>query len=128
MVAPRDPTTIAFAGAQAMVDAIWMDMDLRYPPAVERLPRHATATLASANRLTIYLSGQTPCWCLLHELAHAMTATADGHSDGHGPDFMGVYVRLLVRYLRLSEADLLGSLYSAGIRVAPAARPVFLDL
>ena len=56
-----------------------------------------------------------------------MTATENGHSDGHGPDFMGVYVRLLVRYLRLNEADLLGSLHSAGISVAREARPVFLD-
>ena len=116
MVAPRDPTTIALSGAQAVVDAIWADMDLRYPPAVERLPRHATATLASASRLTIDLSDQTPCWCLLHEIAHAMTATEDGHSDGHGPDFMGVYVRLLVRYLRLNEADLLSPSYSAHSR------------
>jgi hypothetical protein len=29
-VALRDRTTIAFASAQAMVDAIWADMDLRY--------------------------------------------------------------------------------------------------
>jgi len=34
-------------------------------------------------------------WCLLHELAHAMTSHVDGRSDGHGPLFMGVYVNLL---------------------------------
>ena len=126
-MAPRDRTTIAFATAQAMVDAIWSDMDLRYPPAVERLPRHATATLASANRLSLCLPARTPAWCLLHEIAHAMSTTDDGRSDGHGPVFMGLYVRLLVRYLRLDEAWLLASLQDAGISIERDACPVFLD-
>ena len=33
-VAPRDPSSIAFAQAQGMVDAIWADMGLRFPPKV----------------------------------------------------------------------------------------------
>lgn len=127
MVGPRDPTVVPFVAAQAMVDAIWADMELRYPPAVERLSPHATATLASANRLSIFLPERTPSWCLLHEIAHAMTSTQDGRSDGHGPAFMGVYVRLLVRYLRLDEADLLRSLAQAGIDVKRDARPAFVD-
>jgi hypothetical protein len=110
-----------------MVDAIWSEMDLRYPPAVERLPRHATATLASADRLSLCLPAQTPSWCLLHEIAHAMSTTDDGCSDGHGPVFMGLYVRLLVRYLRLDEAWLLASLRDSAIAIERDARPVFLD-
>ena len=126
-MAPRDRTTIAFASAGDMVDAIWSDMDLRHPPAVERLPRHATATLASANRLSLFLPDRLPAWCLLHEIAHAMSTTIEGCSDGHGPIFMGLYVRMLVRYLRLDEAGLLASLQAAGITIARDARPVFLD-
>ena len=126
-MAPRDRTTIAFASAQGMVDAIWSDMGLRHPPAVERLSRHATATLASADRLSLCLPALTPAWCLLHEIAHAMSTTHDRHSDGHGPLFMGLYVRLLVRYLRLDEAWLLASLREAGISVERDACPVFLD-
>jgi hypothetical protein len=127
VVAPRDPTTLPFPRAQATVDAIWSDMGLEFPPSVERLARHATATIASADRLSLFLPEQTQCWCLLHEIAHAMTATMDGRSDGHGPIFMGIYVRLLVRYLRLDEAELLGSLRKSGIRIASDARAVFVD-
>lgn len=127
VVAPRDPTTIAFAGAQAMVCAIWADMGLLYPPKVENLPRQAKATVASANRLALFLPAQTPAWCLLHELAHAMSSTEDGSSDGHGPIFMGLYAKLLVRYLRLDESWLAASLREAGIAFDPAARPIFLD-
>jgi hypothetical protein len=98
-VAPRDPTTLPFSAAQAAIDAIWSDMGLRYPPAVARLPRQARSLLARADRLSVLLADLTPSWCLLHELAHAMTSHADGRSDGHGPQFMGIYVQLVPRQL-----------------------------
>jgi hypothetical protein len=126
-VAPCDPTILLFPDAQAVVDAIWSDMGLRYPPAVAPLPRQASATIASANRLSIMLGDQTPSWCVLHELAHAMTSHADGRSDGHGPIFMGVYVRLIERYLRLDPQVLMDSLQDAGIAIARNAQPVFVD-
>jgi hypothetical protein len=113
--------------AQAVVDAIWSDMGLRYPPAVAPLSRKATATVARANRLSILLADRTPSWCVLHELAHAMTSHADGRSDGHGPLFMGVYLQLIVRYLRLDPGILIDSLRDAGIKITRDARPVFVD-
>jgi hypothetical protein len=127
VVAPHRQTELPFATAQGMVVAIWSDMGLRYPPAVEPLPPRATATLPRANRLSVLLPPRTPCWCLLHELAHAMTSTEDGRSDGQGPAFMGVYVRLLARYLRLDPAGLVRSAADAGIAVSADARPVFVD-
>jgi len=127
VVAPHDPTDLPFAAAAGMIDAIWSDMGLRYPPAVEPLPPQATATLARANRLSVLLPPRTPSWCLLHELAHAMTSTADGRSDGHGPAFMGIYVGLLARYLRLDPAALIRSAADAGIAVDADAHPVFID-
>lgn len=126
-MAPCDPTVLTLAAAQGVVDAIWSDMGLRYPPAVARLSRRATRTIACANRLSIWLADPTPSWCVLHELAHAMTSEADGRSDGHGARFMGVYVRLLTRYLRLDAPILTGSLRAAGIAIAEDARPVFVD-
>jgi hypothetical protein len=56
-----------------------------------------------------------------------MSTTDNGRSDGHGPVFMGLYVRLLVRYLRLDEAWLLASLRDDGIRIERYAYPVFVD-
>jgi hypothetical protein len=110
-----------------MVNAIWADLGLLYPPSVQRLPRQARRTVASANRLALFLPDETPEWCLLHELAHAMSTTEDGRSDGHGPIFVGLYVQLLVRYMRLDQATLLASLGTAHIDVARGARPVFVD-
>ena len=126
-MAPSDPTTLRFPAAQAMVDAIWSDMGLRYPPAVAPLSSRATATMARADRLSILLADRTPAWCVLHELAHAMTSHADGRSDGHGPLFMGVYLQLIVRYLRLDQRMLIDSLHDAGIVITRDAQPVFID-
>ena len=126
-VAPCDPTTLPFAAAQAVVDAIWSDMGLRYPPAVGRLSPQASATIARADRLSILLADRTPSWCVLHELAHAMTSTHDGRSDGHGPKFVGIYAQLLMRYLRVAADALITSLHAAGIDLDMQAKPVFID-
>ena len=40
-VAPYDTTSISFAQAQGMVNAIWTEMGLRFPPKIECLPRLA---------------------------------------------------------------------------------------
>jgi hypothetical protein len=97
------------------------------PPAVEPLPRQPSATLASATRLSIFLPAKTPSWCLLHELAHAMTSDVDANSDGHGPIFMGVYLKLIARYLRLDPDRLLESAAVAGIAVTSDAKLILVD-
>jgi hypothetical protein len=127
VVAPRDPSRIPRAAAQGMVDAIWSEMGLRYPPVVMPLPAQARCRLADADRLTIRLPASVPSWCLLHELSHAMTTTHDGVSDGHGPAFVGIYVQLLVRYLRLDDAALRRDLAASGIALRDDARAVFVD-
>jgi len=41
---------------------------------------------------------------------------------------MGVYIRLIVRYLRLDLQILIDSLQDARIEIVRGARPVFVDL
>ncbi len=127
VIAPLDPSRVSFAAAQGMVDAIWADQDLRYPPRVEALPPQSRRCLGDATRLTIRLPPVFPSWLLLHELAHAMSSTHDGDSDGHGPVFVGLYVQLLRRYLRMPAVELISSLGREGIVLESDARPVFLD-
>jgi len=126
-IAPRDQTSIAFAQAQAMVDAIWADMRLRFPPKIERLPRQARCTVADATRLSIRLPQSIPSWLLLHELAHALSSTHEGRSDAHGPVFMGLYAQMLVRYLRVPVDVLAQSLAAASIEADLMAKPIFTD-
>jgi hypothetical protein len=126
-IAPRDASSIEFEHAQGMIDAIWAEMGLRFPPKVERLPRQTRSTVADASRLSIRLAGSSPSWCLLHELAHALSSTHDGRSDGHGPIFMGLYAQLLIRYLRVPFDALRQSLDAARIAADMQAKPVFID-
>jgi hypothetical protein len=128
VIAPRDPSFVSFPDVQGMVNAIWSEMGLRYPPKVEPLPKQATVTVATAARLSIRVSERTPAWCILHEIAHAMTTTAEGRSDGHGGEFMGIYLQLLVRYLRFDPAELSRSARNDGIEVTERAQPVFIDV
>ncbi len=125
-MAPRDNSFVDFAEAQGMVNAIWAEMGLLFPPKVEPLPKQAKATVACANRLAIYLPARTPSWCLFHEIAHAMTSTVDGHSDGHGKSFVGIYVKLLARFLRFDAAELARSLQGESIEVDSNAIPMFI--
>ena len=126
-VGPRDPTVVAFPAAQAFVDAIWADQGLLHPPAVVRLSRRNTTAQAMADRLSVHIRDTCPSWVLLHELAHSMTTAHDGKGDGHGPRFMGVYARMLERYLRIPMAETVASLPGAMIGIDPGARPSFLD-
>ncbi|WP_159995935.1 hypothetical protein [Roseomonas sp. 18066] len=127
VIAPHGGGLVAFAAAQPMVDALWAELGLRFPPKVEPLPPQARRRMADADRLRLRLPLECPPWVLLHELAHCLTSTAEGFSDGHGADFMGLYLQLLTRYLRLDRDTLLASLRAAGIAVNPEARPSFLD-
>jgi hypothetical protein len=126
-VAPRDRSRVPFARLQALVDHVWAAEGLSFPPRVRPLPKQARATVARATRLAVEAPPELPSWVLLHELAHAMTSTAEGENDGHGPRFVGLYLRLLVRHARMPEEELARSLRAAGIAFAPHARPVFLD-
>ena len=127
VVVPHDRTTIPIAAAQAMVDAIWAEMALLYPPRVEALPSAVRRRLADADRLIIRLPAETPSWCLLHELAHAMTSEHDGSTDGHGASFMAIYVELLCRYMRFDAGYLKATAAEAGISVAATAKPSFVS-
>lgn len=126
VVAPRDTAPVPFDRLQALVDHVWAAEGLRFPPRVRPLPRQARRTVARATRLAIEAPAALPSWVLLHELAHAMTSTAEGESDGHGPAFVGLYLGLLVRHARMPREALVASLLAAGIGFEPDARPVFL--
>ncbi len=127
VIASSDRSVVPFSAAQGMVDAIWSELGVHYPPKVERLLRQSRRLQADGSRLRLRLPQTIPSWLLLHELAHALSSAQDGVSDGHGPDFMGLYVQLLDRYLRLPAAELIRSAAAARIAIHPDARPMFLD-
>ncbi|WP_372621455.1 hypothetical protein [Falsiroseomonas sp.] len=115
VVAPCDRSLVPFARLQPLVDHVWAEEGLRWPPRVRPLPRQARRTVARATRLAIEAPAELPSWVLLHEIAHALTADVEGNHAGHGPDFVAAYLRLLVRHARLDRAMLEATLTAAGI-------------
>ncbi len=91
VIAAHDPSFVSFSAAQGMVNAIWSEMGLSYPPKVESLPKHAKATVATATRLCIRLPNRLPSWCLLHEMPLAAEASRNLEAmwllRGLRPDF-----------------------------------------
>jgi hypothetical protein len=123
VVAPRDRSRVPFARLQSLVDHVWAEEGLRWPPRIRPLPRQARGTVARATRTAIEAPPELPSWVLLHEVAHALSSDVDGDHAGHGPDFVGLYLRLLVRHARLDRAVLEATLAEAGIPWTANARP-----
>lgn len=126
-VGKRDRSRLTVAQAAAMVPHIWRDMGLEHPPRVEAVAAHATRQQGAANRTSILFRDGAPSFVLLHELAHSMTCDVDGTSERHGPVYVGVYLTLLERYMRIDRTEALASLKAAGIKVDVNARPTILD-
>lgn len=59
------------------------------------------AAQGDATRLTVRFreDRSTPTWVIIHELAHSLTTDLELGSALHGPDFVGVYMRLLDRFI-----------------------------
>lgn len=100
-VAKLDSSRVAFENIQPVVDHVWSELGLKYPPRVREMSLQKTSALGDATRLTIRFkpNALVPTWVILHELAHSLTATVDDGSDGHGADFVGVYMRLLDKFI-----------------------------
>ena len=124
VVAPLDRSCVPRANMQALVDHVWQAEGLRWPPCVKPLPAQARRTVARATRTRIEAPAELPSWVLLHELAHAMTMDVEGRGVGHGAEFVGVYMALLVRHARLDQAMLMRSLVEAGVAFDPHATPI----
>ena len=101
VVAPRGSSAVPYEKAQLLVDGVWLGEQLLYPPKIEPMPRQARRTWATGSRTTIRLpkDRSTPTYVILHEVAHALSSTVDGDTDAHGPNFVGLYMGLLDRWL-----------------------------
>lgn len=124
-----DRTDIPFEQTQTLVDGIWTDLGLKYPPTVIK-KKNTHKTAAKANRTHIFVPDTIRGWVLLHELSHSLTLDVEREDTegAHGPRFVGIYAKLLIRYLRVSEEFLYMSLSAARINFDKNAKPVFCDI
>lgn len=128
-VGPKDSSVIPFDQAQMMVNYIWEQEGLLYPPQVREMPKQNRKAEAKANRSDIWVKPEgIASWILIHEIAHSLTTdTFDLDSDRHGPAFVGVYMRLLEKYIRIPLPLLMFSAKQAKVHFNIQAKYSFVD-
>jgi hypothetical protein len=99
--------TIAFEDAQAYVNHVWAQENLRYPPIVKEMPKQTRRFLGRGNREAIWIPSEGASeHTILHELAHTLTMTVHGAAEpddtAHGADFVGTFIQLVGKHLNMS--------------------------
>lgn len=113
----EDYSSVPFERLQELVDYIWKEEGLLYPPQVTVKHKNNTTALAKANRLEIWApAGGLPSLVLLHEIAHSMlTCEAEDKRCGHGPRWAGMFMLLLSKYAGRGLPELMYTAKEAGV-------------
>jgi hypothetical protein len=123
LLPPLCSQKVLFKDAQAFVDGVWLKHGWLYPPHVASIPKQTRRHFATGSRAELRLPPVTPAWVIVHELAHTLTSTFDGKSDRHGPDFVGVYIKLLESVLNIPVPMTMFTLTKSKIKFNLGAKP-----
>jgi hypothetical protein len=126
VISPKDTTSVPFHQIPSIVEYVWRNEGLNFPPKVLPLPKMIKKVCADGTRLEVRFQEVTKTWIILHELSHSMTCTFDHFSNVHGAQYLGIYLQLLGRYLKLDVQELARSAEKKGLKFNLMAKPVFL--
>ncbi len=127
VIAPLDKTHVPFNQIESIVNYIWKMEGLCFPPKVEELPKQSRKVCARGCRTVVkFPKTGTYTWIIAHELSHVQTCDMDGKSNLHGALFLGIYLQLLGRYLKLDVVELAHSADAAGLEFNLEAKSVFI--
>ena len=91
---------LSYAEIAPFVARIWAAGGREYPPLVKPMPKQTRRWAGDATRSVLRFPDTGACErIVLHEIAHAMTATVNGDGNDHGPIFVAVYMKLLAKHL-----------------------------
>ena len=124
IVSPKDKVPVPISSLPSVVNHIWEGEGLKYPPVVMPLPPNASKTWADANRTRIRFGKNVPTWVVIHEISHSMTSDFERGNNGHGADFVGIYIKLLHKYLGIELDYLMTSAIRAKIDFEIGAMPL----
>lgn len=125
----KDKQVVPYDSLQSLVNYIWAEEKLKFPPQIKPIPKQTRRILASATRMEVFVPEQgITTSVLIHELAHSLTNSFDGEiSSKHGPDFVGMYMRMLEKYARIPLPYLMFTAKQANVDFNINARVAFLD-
>lgn len=124
-----DKSQVPFKDIKNIVDYVWQSEGLEYPPRVEAFSAKVKRRLGDATRncVRFHEDRTTTTMVILHELAHSMTSDFEGRTAKHGELFVGMYMKLLAKYLDIPWTVLYYTAGRAGIDYDTSVKPVFLD-
>lgn len=125
-IRPRIDDTIPFETAVHVGMHIWNELGLDFPPLFKPLAKQTRNWGGKANRTGVWLPDVTSTKTVIHEIAHSLSSDVEGFSHQHGPDWVGMYIKLLDRFTSLSLPELLYTLREAKVDFNLGASPVFL--
>lgn len=123
---PEGPD-VKFEHAQALVNHVWAAEGLLYPPIVSPFETNVRKSAGKANRLNIWLQPVVSTKTILHEIAHSMTSDFEHGSAWHGPMFVGVYAKLLQKYMGVDLFTILQTCAIEKVDIDIMASPIFTD-
>lgn len=104
------------AEAQRLVDDIFADLGMDRPPKVTVTARRTSSSAAKFNEILLAEGWGQDKRVVVHEAAHIVARRAsDRRISGHGPEFVGVYVRLLERWCGMDAHELLARAERLGV-------------
>jgi hypothetical protein len=129
VIARLDRSQVKFKDIQPLVNYVWQQEGLLYPPKV--VPFHKNmkrlAGTGSRTQLQFPAAETTPTWIILHEIAHSMTSNFEGLSHMHNENYVGVYMKLVAMYLRADLMMLEHTAIQMGVKYNLNAKPSFID-
>ena len=129
IVAPKDQSLVPFNQIESVVNYIWQNEGLKYPPKVKKLPKQTKRKLATGTRLEVCFQDQSiSTWVIIHELAHSLTSDIEGHSEAHGPKYVGMYIYLLSKYLHIPSTLLMYTAKKYNVKFEYNVQPMFVSV
>ena len=126
-----DRVRIPYDQAQPIVNYIWKQENLKYPPRIKALSDSATKILAGARydgkKLNVWLKKSRPTrgFIMLHEIAHLIVMKQTGSQIGiHDEQFLGIYMGLLNRHLCIPMMHLMVSANNHELKYDLSAKPI----
>jgi len=129
IISPLDKSLIDYNDIQSIVDYIWKNEGYLYPPKVVPLAKQNKKAFAMGSRKKLYFIENKGCptWVVLHEISHSISSRFEYFSDRHGSDFMGIYIKLVAKYLNISFVMLTYTAETAELKYNLSAKAAFLD-
>ena len=93
-----DKSLLTFDMIEPIINHVWQAEGLLHPPRLKETP---STKHCFGNRTGIWVNPKViVSTCnILHELSHSMTSNMDEYSDHHREQFVGVYMKLLAKYI-----------------------------